>query len=235
MLASLPVREWDTIRGHLVPVRLVARQTLIELDQPGEHAHFLEHGLACVFTSIGERSAQVGMIGCEGMVGSLSLLGGRPSPIFVTMNMPGRALRIPLPALRSCIDQCPSLRDAWLAHVRGLTTEIMQIAAHNAASTLEQRCACWLLMAHARVDGEDLLITHEMLASMLGVFRSAVTIAIAGLQERGLISTGRGRITVLDPAGLDALLAQDPRSLARRSRDVIVNRASRRVAARAQN
>jgi CRP-like cAMP-binding protein len=220
ILASLPAEQWEVIRHSLVPVRLVSAQTLVEPHQPGDHAHFMESGVAAVFTSVGERNVQVGMIGQEGMVDGLSLLGGPPAPVSVVMTLPGRALRIPLPTLRSCIEQCPALRDAWLAHLQSLITDVMQIAAQNVGGTLEQRCGCWLLMAHDRVDGPDLPITHESLAGMLGVFRSAVTIAIAALQERGLISTGRGRISVIDERGLRDLIAQPPRSLARRFRRV---------------
>ena len=215
VLSSLPAREWELIRHLLVPVRLVVSQTLIEPNQIGDHAHFIESGVASLFTTLGDRRNQVAMIGCEGIVGSLGLLGEPPVPVTVSMMLAGHALRIPLSMLRSCVEQCPSLRASWMGHLRALVAEAMHVAAHNAGSTLEQRCANWLLTTRARVSSPDLPITHEILATMLGVFRSAVTISIASLQDRGLVSTGRGRITILNEIGLQELAVELPRNLTR--------------------
>ena len=215
VLSSLPAREWELIRHLLVPVRLVTSQTLIEPNQIGDHALFIEAGVASLFTTLGERRIQVAMIGCEGIVGSLGLLGEPAIPMTVTMTLAGHALRIPLSMLRSCVEQCPSLRTFWLGHLRVIVADALRLAAHNAGSTLEQRCANWLLAVRARVSSPDLAITHESLATMLGVFRSAVTISIASLQDRGLVSTGRGRITILSESGLQELAMELPRNLTR--------------------
>ena len=77
----------------------------------------------------------------------------------------------------------------------------METAAYNARSTLAERCVRWLLMAHDRIEGDDLPVTHEALSAMLGVRRSGITVATAALQDEGLIRTSRGRIRVVDRSG----------------------------------
>lgn len=211
VLAALRPQEWEILHRAMAPVRLVAGQILVEANQVPEQTFFLEGGLACLVTASGEKTAQVAMVGPEGMVGGLSPLWDEPCPACAIMHIPGPALRISTDALRSNIDRCPTLRDGWLQHLHALTAEVMQTAADNACSTLDQRCARWILSAHARVEGDELPITHETLAALLGVFRSGITVAISALQERRLIGTGRGRVIVLDAAGLRDFVSRPTR------------------------
>jgi hypothetical protein len=81
--------------------------------------------------------------------------------------------------------------------------QTMQTAACNARNTLAERCVRWLLMAHDRIEGDDLPTTHEALSTMLGVRRSGITVVASGLQDAGLVRVSRGRITILDRAGLE--------------------------------
>ena len=198
VLRLLPQAEWDRLRLGMVPVQLVSGQVLIERDHAGDHVFFLERGFVCLLYHSGDRSAQVALIGNEGLVGSVSLLGGGGLSASAVIRAPGLALRMPLPLLKLRLDQCPSLRDAWLRHLHGVMADVMQTAIDNACSTLDQRCARWLLMADARIDGDQIPVTHETLASMLGVFRSGVTTALSNLHGRGLIQPSRGRIAILD-------------------------------------
>lgn len=203
ILAALPRAEWDRLRLGMVPVQLVSGQVLIEPNRAGEHVYFIERGFASVIANCGEKSAHVALVGQEGIVGGLSLLGGDVFAGSVVMHAPGEALRIPLPVLRLRLDQCPALRDAWLRDVSRFLGEVIQTAADSACSTLDQRCARWLLLADARVAGAPVPVTHEILAGMLGVFRSGVTVALSGLQALGLIQSSRGRVTVVDRGGLE--------------------------------
>ena len=140
------------------------------------------------------------------MVGALALLDGE-SPAYASgiMQIPGPALRIATAKLRECVETCPELRVACFRFVQSLTRQVMGVAARNARNTLAERCVAWLLMAHERMEGDELPVTHEALSSMLGVRRSGVTVATAALQRAGLIRTGRGRIRVTDRAGLEAI------------------------------
>lgn len=202
ILRSLPQAEWDRLRLGMVPVQLVTGQVLIERDQTGDHVFFLERGFVCLLYHSGERSVQVALIGDEGLVGGASLLGGDGFSASAVVRGPGLALRMPLPLIKLRLDQCPSLRDAWLRSVHGLLGEVMQTAIDNACSTLDQRCARWLLMADSRLKGGLIPITHETLAGMLGVFRSGVTAALSNLHGLGLVQPSRGRIAILDREGL---------------------------------
>lgn len=202
ILRLLPQAEWDRLRLGMVPVQLVSGQVLVERDQTGDHVFFLERGFVCVLYHSGNRSVQVALIGNEGLVGGASLLGGDAFSASAVIRAPGLALRMPLPLIKLRLDQCPALRDAWLRSLHSLLDEVMQTATDNACSTLDQRCARWLLMADARIKGDPVPVTHEILAGMLGVFRSGVTQALSNLHGLGLVQPSRGRVAILDREGL---------------------------------
>ncbi len=215
LLAELPLAELEPLQPHLHRVRLVNEQVLIERGQAAEHVFFVEVGIVLLKTETetGRPGVQVAMIGREGMVGGLALLNGNSLAFASAVTqIPGIALRIPVVELRRCFDNSPVLREVCLRFVQSLTRQIMSSAASNASNTLSERCVHWLLMAHDRVDGDDLPVTHEALSTMLGVRRSGVTVATAALQQAGLIRAARGRIRILDRPGLEALISRNTRS-----------------------
>jgi CRP-like cAMP-binding protein len=209
LLAALPHDEYLRLAPHLVRVRLVREQVLIERGQAAEHVYFIESGLALVITAATASSSPllVAMIGREAAVGCLALLDpAAAAAAAVVMLIAGTAWRMPVATLTRILGESPAVRALVLRSVAALTRQVMQIAACNATATVPQRYAQWLLMAHARLDGDDIAITHEMVSSILGVRRSAVTITAAALQRQGLVRTSRGRVTVLDRSGLEALV-----------------------------
>ena len=222
LLSGLPQAEMDELRPYLTRVRLVAGQVLIERGRAPEHVFFIEEGIASLVaeTESGQLGVQVGMIGREGMVGGLALLDGA-SPAYAcgVMQIPGPALRVRTGDLLQCMQTCPVLREVSLRFLQSLTRQVMSIAASNARKSLAERCVSWLLMAHERLDGDDLPVTHEALSVMLGVRRSGVTVATTFLQKAGLIRTSRGRIRILDRAGLEAISSHGLRSSAREVSD----------------
>ncbi len=209
ILAALPPEDISKLRPHMTRMRLVPQQRLIESGQATEHVFFIEEGIASLVAEPedGSPGVQVAMIGREGMVGGLALLGGSESYACTMVQVPGPALRITVANLLQCFEECPALRDACLQYVQALTRQVMSTAASNARNTLAERCVRWLLMAHDRMEEDDLPVTHEALSAMLGVRRSGVTVATAALQEAGLIRTRRGHIRVLDRPGLEAVVA----------------------------
>ena len=214
LLASLPQVELNTLRPHLTRARLVAKQVLIERGRPSEHAFFIDEGLASIVaeTEQGEHGVQVAMIGREGMVGALALLNDKSATCGSgIMQISGSALRIPIAQLRHCLDDCPVLRDISMGFVQSLARQLMSVAARNIRCTLIERYAYWLLMAHERIDGDELPVTQEALSILLGVRRSGVTVATTSLQKAGLISTSRGRIRILDRDGLEAMVSSRSR------------------------
>ncbi|MEJ1977690.1 MAG: Crp/Fnr family transcriptional regulator [Acetobacteraceae bacterium] len=189
-------------------MRLVFGQVLIEAGAVTEHVFFPEEGVVSLVADVrnNRSGVQVAMIGREGLVGGLALLGPASASFASAVSqIPGPALRIRVTDLRRLLDQHPALRDACMLFVQSLARQAMQNAACNAQNTLAERCVRWLLMADDRVERSELPITHEALSRILGVRRAGVTVVAAGLQEAGLIRVSRGRITILDRPGLERL------------------------------
>lgn len=212
LLQTLPADVLLALRPSLTSVRMVTGQILIERGEAPEHVYFLEDGIVALVADTGNSGAgvQVAMIGREGMVGGLALLGADSLSFARSVCLiPGAALRISVVKLQALLEQHASLRDVCTSHVASLIRQTMQNAACNAGNTLAERCARWLLMAHERVDGDEVRVTHEALAMMLGVRRAGVTVVAASLQLANLIKVNRGRITILDRAGL-ARISRDP-------------------------
>ena len=212
VLVAAPHAEEMILRPHLSRVRLVAGQVLIEQGQATEHVHFMESGVAALLaqSAAAQPAVQIAMIGREGLVGALALLGS-DTPAFgkVVMLLPGTALRIPVAALQRVLERTPVLEALSLSWVAALTRQLMHAVASSATDTLMIRCARWLLMAHFRNEGDDLPVTHELIATSLGVRRAGVTLAVMSLQQSGLIRTTRGRIRMLDRPGMGRLVEQD--------------------------
>ncbi len=206
LLAGLPEDELAQVRPVLTRLCLVPRQVLIDYRQVTEHVFFMEDGIVSLVAEAvqGRAAVQVAMIGREGMVGSQALL-GRDNGAFVAsvIQIPGPAHRLPIDELRRLARQCPVLAESCLAAAEALMRQTMETAACNARNTVAERLVRWLLMAHDRVEGDELGITHEALSNVLGVRRSGVTIVASSLQGMGLVRVNRGRITILDRAGLE--------------------------------
>ena len=206
ILAGLPTDELAQVRPMLTRLCLVPRQMLIDYRQVTEHVFFVEDGIVSLVAEATPRRAavQVAMIGREGMVGSQALL-GRDGGAFVACitQIPGPAYRLPINELRRLARSCPALAEACLEAAEGLLRQTMETAACNARNSVAERLVRWLLMADDRVNGPELCITHEALSNILGVRRSGITIVASNLQEAGLLRVNRGRITILDRAGLE--------------------------------
>jgi len=208
LLASLPAHEFDQFKACLVRVSLVRDQVLAEQGHPVDHAYFIEHGVVSVVSDStdGDSGIQVAMVGREGMIGDLSMVDMRHAACAnVVVHIPGVALRLSSSDLRRALERSPTLHTACGRFVQSLITQVMQTAVCNARRSLTERCARWLVMTHERVEGNEVQVTHEALSAMLGMHRPGVTVAAAALQQAGLIRTGRGRFTVVDRAGLQAV------------------------------
>jgi CRP-like cAMP-binding protein len=209
LLAALPHDEYPRLAPHLVRVRLVREQVLVERGQAAEHVYFLESGLALVVASSTASSPplQVAMIGREAAVGGIALLDPTSATCAaVVMQIAGTAYRVPIAVMARIVNESPGVRAVMMRSVQTLARQVMEMAAWNASATVQQRYVRWLLMAHARLDSDEIGITHESVSSILGVRRSAVTITAAALQRQGLVRTSRGRVTILDRSGLAALV-----------------------------
>ena len=143
------------------------------------------------------------MIGREGMCGVPAVLGVDRSLHDFMVQGVGEALRIGTDDLRSAIRQSPSLQARLMRYAHALMIQTAQTAYANAGFTIEARLARWILMTRDRSDSDELVLTHDFLSMMLGVRRPGVTVAVQVLEGNRLIRAQRGRITVLDRAGLE--------------------------------
>ncbi len=205
LLADLPAEIRDMLRPDMRRVPLVSGQVLHERDEPIEEVYFIETGLASLTAETFDNGqVEVGMVGREGFVGVTALLFDQPlAPQRAFMQIPGEALRLSRSALLAATDTVPVLRNRCLAFAGSLMQQTAQTAACNARHDVTERLARWLLMSHDRADGDLLPLTQEFLSYMLGVRRPGVAVSAGALQAAGVIQYARGRISVVDRAGLE--------------------------------
>ncbi len=205
LLRALPADELQALRPHLLPVTLVTSQVLHEAETPIDEVFFLESGLAFLTADTRDHGlVEVGTTGRDGFVGLPALLS--PEPVSVHrafVQIPGRAHRLRAATLREMTETLPTLRDRCLRYVQVMLMQNSQIAACNARHELPGRLARWLLMSRDRIEGDDLPMTQEFLSTMLGVRRAGISVVANSLQGLGLIRQSRGRVTILDRAGLE--------------------------------
>jgi CRP-like cAMP-binding protein len=203
ILAALPPAELRRIEPELEPFELSLNYVLYEANAPISHVHFPTSGCVSMVNVLSDGAVEVGTIGFEGWAGLPLLLGDdrMPSRAFVQLN--GRSYRMEADAFQRSLENNPTYARLLKRHSLALFNQAAQSVACNRLHTLESRCARWLLMTHDRMRMEPFMLTHEFLSYMLGVHRPAVTLAAGVLQRAGLIRYTRGRVTVLDRAGLE--------------------------------
>lgn len=204
LLAALPAEEYDRIATRLERVPLPLGTVLIERDLPITHIYFPTDGVVSMISPMPDGVVEVGTVGREGMVGTPILLHAEAAATRAFVQVAGSAQRMRADELRAVVRESPTLERVLYRFVQALFGQVAQTAACNRLHTIEERCARWLLMTHDRVSGPTLPLTQEFLAEMLGTHRPAVTLAAGALQKAGLINYSRGKIRVVDRAGLEA-------------------------------
>ena len=191
-------------RLSLVEVELAFRQQIERANMPIEAVYFPLTGMISVVAASGAREIEVGLIGCEGMSGTAVTLGADQSPNEVYVQVEGFAFRMSADELRNAMKESPRLRGLFLLYSQVFAIQTAQTALSNGRSIIEERLARWLLMAQDRLQRSELPLTHELLSIMLGVRRPGVTDALNALEGVGLIKASRGRVKVIDRAGIEA-------------------------------
>ena len=205
LLAALPPKDYQRVLSGLEPVMLTFGQVLYEPEDPIRHVYFPNDSLVSLLTlADGHLALEVGMVGCEGMVGTPLPLGIAVSPVRALVQGGGTAMRMTSARFLREFRLCPPLQQVLYRHVHVLMVQVTQTAACNRFHVVEKRLARWLLMTLDRVSENRFRLTQEFLSHMLGVRRVGVTKAAGALQQRKLISYSRGNITILDRAGLEA-------------------------------
>jgi CRP-like cAMP-binding protein len=217
LLTSLPPKVLLDLRPRLVSVDLALRQPLYNSDTAIEAVYFPESGMISMVANLEDGvQAEVGLIGHEGMLG-ISLMTGVDTPFSESMvQMPGTAWRMGVGDFRREFEANAPFRALLLRYNGALHAQVAQTAACNGRHGLEQRLARWLLMARDRADEDELPLTQEFIAMMLGVHRPSVTVTAGILQRAGLIRYSGGRITVLDRDSLEAASCECYRAVQRR-------------------
>jgi CRP-like cAMP-binding protein len=205
LLASLSADDFASLQPHLEPVSLDTRQVLIEPNTPIAHVYFPEAGMSSVINNSSGGKIEVGVVGREGMVGLPIVLGIDQTPYEHFMQIGGHGWRIAVRDLDQAMAQSRSLHRHLLRYAQASHVQVSETAFANANSDVEARLARWLLMCHDRVDGDDIPLTHEFIAMMLGVRRPRVTVALHVLEGMQVIRAKRGTVTVLDREKLEEL------------------------------
>lgn len=202
VLARLSPDDFALLQPHLEALDLPVRKQLENRNKTIEHVYFIEHGFASVVANGTGRSIEVGLIGREGMTGLAVVMGTDRSPHDTFMQAAGDGQRISSAKVRSAMEQSPALHRSFLRYGHAFVVQTAQTALANGRSKIEERLARWLLMAHDRLDSDELPLTHEFLSIMLGVRRPGVTVALHLLEKQGLIRAKRGAVAILNRTGL---------------------------------
>lgn len=202
ILATLPRDEIAELASHLSLVHLPQHQHL--LDEKLSSGYFIEDGIASfVITLCNGETVEVGAIGFEGVIGISILLGARSAPGEISMQVGGSGFRIPAASLKHAFDRCAELRRHTLRYMQAFIIQIAHTAACNRLHTIDTRLARWLLTYHDRANSDEIHLTHDFLAQMLGAPRTTITQAAGLLQRSGLIACARGTIRIADRQGLE--------------------------------
>lgn len=206
LLAALSADDLNLLEPQLQSVQLERRRVIEAPNKTVDYVYFPETVIASVVALCGrDERIEVGLIGCEGVSGLTVLMGDRRSPNSTYVQVEGEALRVEAETLRKILLQSDSLRELLLRFGHVFTTQIAQTAVANGRAKLEQRLARWILMAHDRTVADDVAMTHEFLAVMLGVRRASVTVALDAFEKKGFIAARRGRITVADRKAIEKM------------------------------
>lgn len=202
-LAALSAKTRESLLRQSRAVALPVKESLYKADVMPVYAYFITSGMASVVaTSRDGGTAEVAVIGHEGLVGSLHLLGPALVSTEAFMQLDGTALRIPLQELRK-VFRSSEVRSRILEFVQEQALSVSQVAGCNRLHEAEARLARWLLMARDRTQSDLLHFTQEFLAMMLGAQRTTVTMVAGGLQRSGLIEYHRGQVKILDRQNLE--------------------------------
>jgi len=205
LLEVLPRHARDRLLRECELVSLVFDTVLCERDRSYRHVYFPMGGYISLVATVGAHPPlEIALIGNEGMLGATLVLGVNRARLRGIVQGAGTAWRIPAPRFRRAMRESPALRDVVKQYLFVVITQLSQSTACTRFHEVEARLARWLLMTHDRAHADRFHLTHLFLADMLGVRRSAVTIAAGALQRRNLIRYARGEIDVVDRKGLEA-------------------------------
>jgi len=204
LLAALPEAEWRLWMPLLEPVELPLGLVLYESGQTLGHVYFPTTAIvSLLFVLKDGDSAEIAVVGNEGVVGISLFMGGDSTPSRAVVQSAGRGYRLSSTAIKEAFNRNGPVMHLMLRYTQALITQMAQTAVCNRHHALDKQLCRWLLLSMDRLQGNELVMTQELIANMLGVRREGVTEAALKLQAAGLIQYARGRITVIDRPGLE--------------------------------
>ena len=204
LLAALPDAEWRRWQPLLEFVQMPLGQVLYESGRTLSHVYFPTTAIvSLLYVMENGASAEIAVVGNEGVVGISLFMGGGSTPSRAVVQSAGIGFRLRSEVVKEEFDRSHPVMHLLLRYTQALITQMSQTAVCNRHHSLDQQLCRWLLLSLDRLQGDELVMTQELIANMLGVRREGVTEAALNLQKAGLIRYVRGHITVLDRPGLE--------------------------------
>jgi CRP-like cAMP-binding protein len=205
LLAALPVTEFDRLSPHLELVPMPLGEALYESGGHLQHVYFPTTSIvSLLYVLANGASAEIAVVGNEGILGISLFMGGETTPSRAVVQSAGYGYRLKAQLLKQEFNRAGPVLHLLLRYTQALITQMAQTAVCNRHHSVDQQLCRWLLLSLDRLASNELSMTQELIANMLGVRREGVTEAAGKLQDAGLIQYRRGKITVLDRPGLEA-------------------------------
>jgi CRP-like cAMP-binding protein len=205
LLAALPGADWERLNSNVKPVYMTLGDVVYESGARLEHVYFPTTAIVSLLYVMADgSSAEIALVGNDGLVGVALFMGGESTPSRAVVQSEGWAYRLRSQMLKDEFTRGGEMQHLLLRYTQALITQMAQTAVCNRHHSIDQQLCRWLLLSLDRLGSQELAMTQELIANMLGVRREGVTEAAGKLQDAGLIRYRRGRITVIDRPGLEA-------------------------------
>jgi CRP-like cAMP-binding protein len=209
LLAALPADEYGRVRPQLQEVKFSLGEVVYEFGGQLDYVFFPTDSIvSLLYTMENGTSAEMGLTGNDGIVGIALFMGGGTMPNRAVVQSAGSALRMKVKVLQDEFARGGRFQRLLLRYTQALITQISQTAVCNRLHSVEQQLCRWLLLSHDRVKADELIMTQELIADMLGVRREGVTVAAGRLQDSGAIKYIRGHIKILDRKKLEETVCE---------------------------
>ncbi len=209
LLAALPTAEFERLAPHLEPVEMLLGDVLYESGGLLQHVYFPTTAILSMhYVMENGSSSEIAGVGNEGMLGISLFMGGNTTPSRAVVQTGGQGYRLKAQLMVQEFKRAGPMQQLMLRYTQALITQMSQTAACNRHHSLVQQLCRWLLLTLDRMPTNELIMTQELVASMLGVRREGVTEAAGKLQQAGVIRYRRGHITVLDRSGLESQVCE---------------------------
>jgi CRP-like cAMP-binding protein len=209
LLAALPPDEYERLRPQMQQVSFSLGEVVYEFGGQLDYVFFPTSSIvSLLYTMENGTSAEMGLTGNDGVVGIALFMGGGTMPNRAVVQSAGGAIRMKAKLLQDEFALGGKFQQLLLRYTQALITQISQTAVCNRLHSVEQQLCRWLLLSHDRIQSDELIMTQELIADMLGVRREGVTVAAGRLQDAGAISYVRGHITIVDRRKLEETVCE---------------------------